>query len=123
MFLEVEQNPNFEGSYFIRFKEVGPPREISHVKSYDRLPHGEWCEVTGWCDNLEQPLCPAFAQKVEDSGAGTAFIIFGGNWGIRFKPDGHKGAWNLYDSKQWGEGYLSIGEERDLRFVPGEGGV
>jgi hypothetical protein len=113
MFLDIENNPNFEGSYFVRFNELGPPRLVTHVKSYERLSRGEWCQVTGWCDDL----CPAYAQKVEDSGAGFAFIIFGGNWGIRVKPEVHTGEWSLYDETQWGEGYLSIGEERDLRFL------
>jgi hypothetical protein len=117
MFLEIEQNSNFEGSYFVRFKEVGPPRQITHIKSYERASRGEWCEVTGWCDDLAHPLCPAYAQKVEDSGAGTSYIIFGGKWGIRLKPEAYAGEWNLHDADQWGEGYLSIGEERDLRFL------
>ena len=117
MFLEVENNPNFEGSYFVRFKELGSPRLLTHVKSYERASRGEWCHVTGWCDEPDQPLCPAYAQKVEDSGAGTTFIIFGGNWGIRLKPEGNAGEWSLYDAEQWGEAYLSIGEERDLRFL------
>lgn len=117
MFVEVENNPNFEGSYFIRFNELGPPRILTHVKSYERLSRGEWCEVTGWSDNSEDPLCPAYAQKVEDSGAGSTYVIFGGNWGIRLRPEGHQREWDLYDEAQWGEGYLSIGEERDLRFL------
>ncbi len=116
MFVEVESNPNFEGSYFVRFNELGPARLITHVKSYERLSRGEWCEVTGWSDDVEQALCPAYAQKVEDSGAGSTYIIYGGNWGIRLRPEGNLGEWNLYDNAQWGEGYLSIGEERDLRF-------
>jgi len=76
MFLEIENNPNFDGSYFVRFKELGPPRLLTHVKSYERMSRGEWCEVTGWCDDPDQPLCPVYAQKVEDSGAGLAFITF-----------------------------------------------
>lgn len=116
MFLEVEQNQNFEGSYFMRFKELGPPRQVTHVKSYDRISQGEWCVVTGWCDDPEQPICPAYAQKVEDSGAGSAFIVFGGNWGIRLKFATDANDWNIEDANQWGEGYLSLGEERDLRF-------
>jgi hypothetical protein len=117
MFLEVDHNPNFEGSYFLRFHELSPPRLLTHVKSYERQSRGEWCQVTGWCDDPDQPLCPAYAQKVEDSGAGTAYIIYGGNWGIRLKPEDHAGEWCLYDDAQWGEGYLSIGEERDLRLL------
>lgn len=121
MFIDVENNPNFEGSYFVRFNELGPARVLTHVKSYERLSRGEWCEVTGWGDDTEHPLCPAYAQKVEDSGAGTTYVIFGGNWGIRLRPEGHMEEWNLYDDAQWGEGYLSIGEERDLRFLQDDG--
>ena len=33
MFLDIENNPNFEGSYFVRFNELGPPRLVTHVKS------------------------------------------------------------------------------------------
>ncbi len=117
MFIEVENNPNFEGSYFLRFKEIGSARPITHVKSYDRISRGEWYQITGWCDAPDQALCQAYAQKVEDSGAGSTFIIFGGNWGIRLKPEDHRGEWNLYDARQWGEGYLSIGDERDIRFL------
>jgi hypothetical protein len=116
MILEVEHNPNCEGTLFIRFKEFGPRRRITHVKCYDRSPRGEWCLVTGWCDDPEYPLCPAYAQRVEDSGAGSAFIVFGGNWGIRLKLESETGDWNLHDDNQWGEGYLSLGDERDLRY-------
>ena len=119
MFLEVDNNPNFEGSYFLRFKELGPPRAVSHVKWYERLSLGEWCEVTGWQDDTENPTCQAYAQKVEDSGAGAAYIVFGGNWGIRLKAEDSQVEWNLYDQNQWGEGYLSLADERDLRFVQG----
>ena len=56
MFIEVENNPNFEGSYFVRFNELGPPRLLTQVKSYERQSRGEWCHVTGWCDDPDQPF-------------------------------------------------------------------
>ena len=117
MFVEIESNPNFEGSYFLRFHEIGPPRPITHVKTYDRLSQGEWCEITGWCDDSEAFLCPAYAQMVEDSGAGVSYLIFGGNWGLRLKPEHCGSDWNLYDTGQWGEGYMVISDARDLRFA------
>ena len=120
MFLEVDNNPNFEGSLFLRFKELGPPRLVSHVKWYERISQGEWCEVVGWSDDPETPLCPAYAQKVEDSGAGAAFVVYGGNWGLRMKPEKNSGEWDLYNPDQWGEGYLSLGDERDLRYASSE---
>lgn len=116
MFLEVEHNPNFDGSYFLRFKEVGPARRVTHVKIYDRVSQGEWCEVTAWCDDSKTPLRPAYAQPVEDSGAGKSFLVFGGNWGIRLKPETTPGMWDLYNPQQWGEGYLLVADPRDLRF-------
>ncbi len=117
MFLEVESNPNFEGSYFLRFNELGPARVVTHIKSYDRKSQGEWCEVTGWCDDPEIPTGPVYAQPVEDSGAGASFLVFGGNWGIRLKPETNTGPWDLYDSQQWGEGYLLVADIGDFRFL------
>ena len=117
MFLEVESNPNCENSIFLRFKELGPAHPVSHVKIYDRTSRGEWCSVTGWSDDSHQPLCSAFAQKVEDSGAGVTFLVFGGNWGLRLKPEASEDDWNLEHANQWGEAYLSLGDERDIRYV------
>ena len=51
MFLEVENSENFEGSLFLRFKDVGPAQPLLQVKLYDRSPRGEWCDVVGWTDN------------------------------------------------------------------------
>jgi len=117
MIIEVESNPNCETSLFLRFKEVGPAKPISHVKSYDRSSTGEWCAVVGW--NEEEPhVCQAFAQLIEDSGSGFGYVIFGGNGGIRIKPETIQEDWTLATDKQWGEGYLTLADERDLRYVP-----
>ena len=116
MFVEVENNPNCEGSVFLRFKELGQARQITHVKTYDRNSRGEWCAVAGWCDDPHQPVCPAFAQKVEDSGTGISYLIFGGNCGIRFRPESSFENWNLESTEQWGEAYLSLSDERDIRY-------
>ncbi|GJL51727.1 MAG: hypothetical protein NPIRA01_29540 [Nitrospirales bacterium] len=117
MFLEVESNLNCESSVFLRFKEVSPPLPITHIKVYDRLPQGEWCSVTGWCEDTEQPLCTVFAQKVEDSGAGIATLIFGGPYGIRLKLEQNAEAWDLESDQQWGEPYLLLSGDGDIRYV------
>ena len=31
-------------------------------------------------------LCPAYYVPATDSGSGVAYLVFGGDWGIRFKP-------------------------------------
>jgi hypothetical protein len=116
MFVEVESNPNCENSVFLRFKEVAPAQPVSHVKIYERTSRGEWCAVTGWCDDPEQAVCSAYAQKVEDSGAGVTLLVFGGNYGVRLKPENCQDDWELDHPEQWGEAYLSLSDERDIRY-------
>ncbi len=117
MFIEVDSNTNCESSVFLRFKEIGPSRKITHVKIYDRIAKGEWCLITGWCDSPEQANCDASAQQVEDSGAGLAVLVFGGNYGVRLRPETSGGRWDLEDSQQWGEAYLLLSDERDIRYA------
>lgn len=116
MFIEVESNPNCEQSVFARFKEAGPVRRVTQVRSYEQNQQGDWCWVTGWTDDQAHPLCPAYAQLVEDSGAGLAYLVFGGLWGIRLKPVSSAEEWSLQSPRQWGEPYLSLADAKDLRF-------
>ncbi len=116
MFVEVESNPNCEASVFLRFKEMAPSQPISHIKLYDRYPQGEWCTVTGWGDDPEQPVCEVFAQTVEDSGAGMATLVFGGIYGIRLKPEQNTEPWDLESQNQWGEAYLLLSGDGDVRY-------
>ena len=118
MIVEVENSENCEASVFARFKEVGPARPVVQVRLYDRNPTGDWYWVTGWSDNAETPVCPAYAQLVEDSGSGLAHLVYGGIYGLRFKPVAVEEPWSLTNSNQWGETYLSLSSERDLRFGP-----
>ena len=117
MIVEVESNENCGASVFARFKEAGPARLVSQVRLYDRNPAGEWYWITGWSDNGQTPACPAYAQLVEDSGAGLAHLIYGGIYGLRFKPINIEEAWNLESPNQWGEAYLSLASDRDLRYT------
>lgn len=117
MIVEVESNDNCESSVFARFKEVGPARPVRQVRLYDRNPAGEWYWVTGWSDNTDTPACAAYAQLVEDSGSGLAHLIYGGLYGLRFKPIDVDEPWSLESAHQWGEAYLSLASERDLRYA------
>lgn len=116
MIVEVESNENCEASFFARFKEAGPARPVTQVRLFDRNPAGEWYWVTGWSDDQTTPVCPAHAQLVEDSGAGLAHLVFGGICGLRFKPINIDEPWSLDSPHQWGEAYLSLASERDLRY-------
>jgi len=115
--VEVESNDNCEASVFARFKEVGPARPINQIRLYDRNAAGEWYWITGWNDDERTPVCPAYAQLVEDSGAGLTHLVFGGLYGLRFKPIHNNEPWNLGSPHQWGETYLSLASDRDLRYT------
>lgn len=117
MFVEVESNPNCEQSICARFKEAGPARSVVQIKVFERKPEGEWCWVTGWGDDIDQPCCPAQAQLVEDSGAGLSYLIFGGLGGIRLKPISVVEEWNITSAEQWGEPYLLLADARDIRYA------
>jgi len=120
MFIEVESNPNCESSLFARFKEVEAARRVVQIKSFERRAEGEWCWVTGWSDDPGQACCPAYVQRVEDSGAGLTHLIFGGIWGIRLKPVALAEDWSLESKNQWGEPYLSLADARDIKYADEE---
>ena len=117
MIVEVESNDNCEASVFARFKEAGSARPVVQVKLYDRNPAGEWYWITGWIDDQQTPTCQAYVQLVEDSGAGLTHLVYGGLYGLRFKPINIEEAWNLDSPHQWGETYLSLASDRDLRYA------
>jgi hypothetical protein len=115
--VEIEPNDNCDASVFARFKEIGPARPVLQVKLYDRNPAGEWYWVTGWSDNARTPTCQAYAQLVEDSGSGLTHLVYGGLYGLRFRPIHIEEDWNLESRHQWGDTYLSLASERDLRYA------
>lgn len=117
MVVEVESNPNCESSLYARFKESGPARRVVKVWTFERRSEGEWCWVTGWTDSPDNPRCAAHAQLVEDSGAGLTYVVFGGLWGIRLKPVALDEDWNLESRHQWGEPYLALADQRDIRYA------
>ena len=98
----------------MRFKELGPPRRLLQIRLHDRKDEGEWCEVTGWTSEAEAQTCPAYAVPIEDSGAGMAYLVYGGNCGIRFKPTEIHEEWDLHSTHQWGEPYLVLASAQDL---------
>ncbi len=116
MIVEVETNENCEAGSFVRFKDVRQPRALRQVRLFDRDPNGAWYWVTGWSDNAASPTCSGYAQLVEDSGAGLAYLVYGGMYGLRFKPVDIDEAWSLESPHQWGEAYLLLADERDVLY-------
>jgi hypothetical protein len=122
MVVEVESNPNCESSLYARFKESGPARRVEKVRTFERRAEGEWCWVTGWTGDPDNPRCQAQAQLVEDSGSGLTYLVFGGLWGIRLKPVALDEEWDLESRNQWGEPYLALADRRDLEYAQEAGG-
>lgn len=90
------------------FDLLAEPRVIQRVFTADRLDVDVWCDVTGWS---ESGPCPAYAALSEDSGEGTVLLIYGGDDGIRLRPVGLTGDWDLADDGQWGEACLMLGND------------
>ena len=105
MQIQIPNNPNCLSHDQIVFSELGPARPIRAILA----------EVAGvepgprWTQ--------AYAVKIADSGEGTAFLITGGSWGIRLRPEAHAaGGWDLSDRTQWGEPYKIYGSADDIFF-------
>ena len=73
--------------------------------------------VTGWSSQDGGSPCPAYAVSIEESGAGQALLVYGGDWGLRLIPAGLDEAWSLDSPNQWGENFLSLDDESQVRFI------
>ncbi len=109
---EIEENPNCRPSDMMRYREIGPPKKVVQIRLYHEVPEGKLYWVTGWNDQGEATP-PASVQPVEDSGSGVAYLLQGGNCGLRFKPADRNGPWSLTDPSQWGEPFLLLGDPQD----------
>ena len=113
--VEILENPNCSAADARVFHDLETPRRMHQVRLERRLGHPQWHDVTGW--TTAGTPCPAIIQKVDDSGEGVAFLIYGGDAGLRLKPRGHTEPWRLDDSKQWGEPFLLVADLSDVRLV------
>ena len=115
MFLRFEENPNFEFTDDRVFQERTEPRAISHVLRR-RQGLEVWCPVIGIHKGNKH--LPALARKVEDSGEGVCYLVYGGLWGIRLKDQICRDEWSMDDAHQWGEPFLLLpADGMDIRFT------
>ena len=89
------------------------PQAVAAVRLERQAGAPAWYAVTGW--TAAGTPCQAYTQKVDDSGDGTAFLLYGGNAGVRLRPVEISGPWQLDDPQQWGEPFLIIGDTGDLK--------
>jgi len=114
MFLRFEENDNTGFVDDRVFQERSEPRPVLEVL---RVRQGKevWCTITG-LDHQGKPV-PAQARKVEDSGEGMCYLVYGGAWGLRLKDPACGDAWSLQDPHQWGEPFLLLPSDgADLRL-------
>jgi hypothetical protein len=115
MQIEVEDNPNCRGSEQFVFREIGPPKPVRAIRVTERGKE-TLCDVTGV--EAGGTFTPAKAVKIADSGAGFAYLIHGGAWGIRLRPEARRAdAWDVSNKAQWGEPFKIYGEEEDLIYA------
>ena len=108
MEVDVEADENSPMDLNRVFDLLSDPRAIRRV--FTAAPSGKdiWCQVTGWSRNGP---CPAFAALAEDSGEGVVLVVYGGDDGIRLRPAGSPGDWDLTSEDQWGEACLMLGKD------------
>src|SRR5689334_22020301 len=99
MFLRFDENPNCGFVDDRVFAERSEPYRVTHVLRR-RQGQDQWCAVTGLDEKAREQ--PALARKVDDSGEGTCWLVYGGKWGLRLRDDTCRDAWSVEDSHQWG---------------------
>ncbi len=114
MQIEVEDSANCGGTGQFVYRELGPIRPVRAIRAEER-GREITLEVTGVAKG--GGWVQARGVKIADSGAGFAFLIFGGEWGIRLKPEGYAAGWDFTDPKQWGEPFKIYGEEKDIIYA------
>ena len=105
MYLIIEENPNC-GTEERVFTTSGRPRPVAQVHLDRPGRESGWWEVTGV--EADGTFKNAMADVVEDSGAGTAWLVRGGDWGLRFRWPDSGTPWSLTDERQWGVPFLVL---------------
>ena len=98
------------------FHDLTPPRSVSQVRLEREQGIAQWYEVTGW--TASGTTTPALAQKVDDSGEGVAFLIHGGDAGLRLRAAGSAEPWHIDRPQQVGLPFILTTDVADLKFAP-----
>ena len=110
MFIEVDVQKGANSPLYLTrmFEALDTPKPVSWAKvgcpdGQDRI-----CQVTGW---YSEGPCAPYAVLVDDSGEGLATLLYGGDQGIRLKPEDIDEPWNLSSPHQWGEACLLLDKD------------
>ena len=114
IYLEVEENANCEYMPMQVYEAKADPELIERVRLFEPdRPHGIY-EVTGWNSAGSGTPSPAMYAPVSDSGQAEVHLVYGGDWGVRLRPLGSDGEWDINDPDQWGEPYLMLTDAVDV---------
>ena len=111
--IEISENPNCASVEQRVFHDLAPAQPVVRVRLSGTNGEAEWHDVTGW--TAAGAACPALIQKVDDSGEGVAFLVNGGDAGLRLKPAATAAAWRLDDPAQRGEPFLLVTDLEDVQ--------
>jgi hypothetical protein len=112
--VDVEPNDNTPMMAQQVYRNIDVPFPVTHVRIYEGEPEGRLCAITGWSSAESGPVSRAYAVKIEDSSEGMAYLVYGGDWGVRLRPAESDAPWSTDDFDQWGETHLVIADEADL---------
>jgi hypothetical protein len=112
--IEVEPNDNTPMMAQQVYKNIDLPFPVSHVRIYEGEPEGTLFTITGWASTEGGTAVPAYAVQIEDSSEGVAFLVYGGDWGVRMRPADSAANWSIDDPEQVGETHLVLANEEDL---------
>ena len=111
IFVDVEAGENCPYSLQQVFSALEESRPVRQVRLYEYDQDGALYDVVGWTGDGP---CLALGAKVEDSGQGHAYLIYGGQEGLRFRPAGSAKPWGLATADQRGEASLLLSDDADI---------
>ncbi len=106
--IEVEESENSLFAVTRSFQTMEDPRPVSKVSTFAPGGAEAMYEVVGWSSD---GLVTALAALVDDSGEGSALLVYGGDEGIRLRPEGSPLDWSLEEPSQWGEPFLLLAHD------------
>ena len=112
--VDVESNDNSPMMAQQVYKNLGLPFRVTQVRIYEGEPEGRLHDITGWSSADGGSPVDALAVRIEDSSEGAAFLVYGGDWGVRLRPAGSGQPWSLDAAEQFGETHFVMASDEDL---------
>ena len=114
IYLEVEENENCDYMPLQLYEGKADPVPIFRVRLFEPgRPRGIYA-VAGWQSDGSGSPTQALYVPVSDSGQAEVHLVYGGDWGVRFKPAESDRDWDLHDPDQWGEPYVMLMDRDDI---------